>query len=131
MRWSVLYWFLTVMLCWCPSAGADSYQELTALYENALTQHSYVSDQMQYGVREKWVASLTGDCEDFALYLQAELRRHQFNSELWMVRTETGELHVVVRIGQLVLDNRFDAIRRVKSLSYHWLAPVNFYNRLI
>lgn len=128
MLLSVKWWIGLLWLLSCAQAMAGGYQELSDLYQSALAEHRYVSDREQYGVNEKWVPSLTGDCEDFALYLQAELRRHHLQGDLWLVKTETGQLHVVVRAGQWVMDNRFRSLKWVKALPYDWLTPVKFYN---
>jgi predicted transglutaminase-like cysteine proteinase len=125
---SVKWLGCALALMGCTQAFAGNYQELSDVYQTALAEHTYISDRDQYGVDEKWVPSLTGDCEDFALYLQAELRRHQLQGDLWLVKTETGQLHVVVRVGQWVMDNRFRTLKWVKALPYHWLTPVKFYN---
>ncbi len=129
MLWSWKWVGCALALLSCTQASAGNFEALSEVYQSALAGHVYVSDREQYGVNEKWVPSLTGDCEDFALYLQAELHRHQLQGDLWLVKTETGQLHVVVRAGQWVMDNRFRSLKWVKALPYHWLTPVKLYNR--
>lgn len=99
------------------------------IFKQSFKQHVYIADHDQYGVNEKWVASLHGDCEDFALYVRKQLQQEHINSELWIVRTEKGELHVVLRIdtvdGEKVADNRYNKIIDRGVLDYKWIAKVS------
>ena len=43
-----------------------------------------------------------GDCDDFAF-----AAKNRFGCELWVVQTQSGELHMVCRDGDFVYDNRY------------------------
>lgn len=64
----------------------------------ALKRHKYITDQDQYGIPNKWVASLKGDCEDYALVM-----KNKVGGQLLYVRAYTGEAHIV-----LLVDGVFD-----------------------
>lgn len=99
------------------------------IFKQSYKQHVYISDEEQYHVSEKWVASLKGDCEDFALYVRKELLSQNINSDLWIARTEKGELHVVLRLntdeGEVVADNRYNKLIDKDVLGYKWIAKVS------
>jgi predicted transglutaminase-like cysteine proteinase len=59
----------------------------------ALRHHVYVTDQAQYGIPNKWVSSLRGDCEDYALYM-----RERVGGVMLYVRAYTGEAHIVLLV---------------------------------
>ena len=106
-----------------------TFSTLASLHSEAMSQHVYITDQEQYGVSDKWIPSLIGDCEDYALWVQQELRKSGTNVDIWIVRTEKGESHAVAVVGDLVLDIRSDKVVRRDRLSYKWIAPVEFYNK--
>lgn len=105
-----------------------TFAALSNLHGNAMSQHVYVTDQAQYGVAEKWTPSLTGDCEDYALWMQRELRQQGVRADLWIVRTETNEQHAVAVVDDLVIDIRSKRVVRKDRLPYKWIAPVKYYN---
>lgn len=70
-----------------------------------MTRHTYVSDQDQYGVGDKWVMSLVGDCEDFALFSYFYLIGKGYDPQFWLVRTESGEMHAALTVDGYVFDN--------------------------
>lgn len=76
-----------------------------------------VSDQVQFGVRDKWtVNAKSGDCEDFALAKRAALMRHGYKSSnlLMAMGHAAGQAHAVLVVrtqgGDYVLDNLTDAV---------------------
>jgi predicted transglutaminase-like cysteine proteinase len=129
------YIILLLILLAVPAIAANDYLIISGMHRHALSQHTYISDVEQYGVAEKWEASLNGDCEDYALYMQNSLIERGYQSEIWIVRTELDELHAVVVITifnfEFVIDNRHASLKPRSMLAYKWIAPVEFYNKNI
>jgi len=71
----------------------------------AYKQHQYVSDQQQYGKLDVWSADLKGDCEDYALYM-----RERVGGNLLHVRTQKGEVHMVLDVNGQIVDNLFKTV---------------------
>ncbi len=86
-------------------SASPSRQLLQALQNYAQRHHQYRSDQQQYHQADYWQASLEGDCEDYALWLQQKLLRLAVPSELvWVWRQ--GQSHMVLLVAdQYLLDN--------------------------
>ncbi len=86
-------------------AASPSRQLLQALQNFAQKHHQYRSDQQQYRQADYWQASLEGDCEDYALWLQQKLLLLAVPSELvWVWRQ--GQSHMVLLVAdQYVMDN--------------------------
>lgn len=120
--------FLLITTFFFSAMCSASIQEVKALHRAALSNHVYVTDMEQYGVNEKWVPSLVGDCEDYALWIQQALKQKGIIGDLWIVRTETDELHVVVVVGGMVVDNRYRQVKRKQDLPYKWIGSVEYYN---
>lgn len=78
----------------------------------------YVSDLAQYGVRDKWVASYRGDCEDFALVLRERLAARGIESRILSVITETGDRHAVLEAQGMIMDNRSKRPRELRATGY-------------
>lgn len=114
------------------AASTNDYLNISKLHRAALSQHIYISDMDQYGVVDKWVPSLVGDCEDYAMYMQIKLREHGYASDLWITRTEQNELHVVLVVVVLgtnyVVDNRFAVVYPQDFSGYQWIVAVKKYN---
>lgn len=87
-------------------ATSPSRQLLQALQNFAQKHHQYRSDQQQYRQTDYWQASLEGDCEDYALWLQQKLLLLAVPSELvWVWRQ--GQSHMVLLVAdQYVMDNQ-------------------------
>lgn len=66
----------------------------------AMRHHVYITDQEQYGVEEYWTPSLTGDCEDYALWM-----RERVGGNLLYVSTEQGQAHIVLDVGGKIIDS--------------------------
>lgn len=88
-----------------------------------------VNDLQLYGQREFWTYPLKeGDCEDYVL-----LKRRMLLSRNWpasvllitVVRDEAGEGHAVLTVvtneGDLILDNKHNAIRHWSETSYKYI----------
>ncbi|AHK11835.1 transglutaminase Cys peptidase [Shewanella sp. phage 3/49] len=82
------------------TSHADELTEYNRIQSFAQDLHHYVSDQEQYGQLDKWAASLTGDCEDYALWV-----RMVVGGDLVIVRTQSNELHMVLKVNDYVFDN--------------------------
>ena len=88
---------------------------------------TYVSDQEQYQLREKWVEPVdpltcTGDCEDFALACRLLTDEAGLKSRLIYCKTETGGGHCVLSVSGFILDNRLTTVRPRDKMNYEWIA---------
>jgi predicted transglutaminase-like cysteine proteinase len=77
----------------------------------------------QYGVNDKWVMSLKGDCEDFSLFSYFYLVGKGYSPQFWIVRTEKGELHTVLIVDGYEFDNR-RRLRLRKTSDYRYIVEV-------
>ncbi len=95
---------------------------LQDVLDQAHRSHQYLYDRNQYGIEEYWQESLTGDCEDFALWCRARLAEHGIASDLIFcgVHKSTGD-HLVCSVDGWILDNRFRWVRSRDDLPYTWL----------
>lgn len=66
----------------------------------AMRHHVYIADMEQYGVEDYWIPSLTGDCEDYALWM-----RERVGGELMYVLTEQGQSHIVLDVDGKIVDS--------------------------
>lgn len=66
----------------------------------AMRQHIYITDMDRYGVEDLWTPSLTGDCEDYVLWM-----RERVGGQLLHVRTEQGQAHIVLDVDGKIIDN--------------------------
>lgn len=116
--------FLLLLLC-CRTTYAAippmTKEQLQVFHELALDLHEYVSDEEQYHVEDYWAASLKGDCEDYALWIQAVLLRRGQASQLWYVRLSTKEYHMVLRVGDWIVDSRERKLVAVCQHDYMWV----------
>lgn len=103
------------------STSAEKAERLHSFY---IKKHHYVSDESKYGVLDKWVAELEGDCEDYALFMRKQFNKVGVESEMWIVRTETGERHMVLLVEGKLVDNRFDKVLDKADVDYKWIAKV-------
>ncbi len=86
-------------------APKASLKLLQTLHNIALKRHHYVSDQQQYLRQDHWEASLLGDCEDYALWLQQKLSLLAISSELVWV-WQQNQSHMVLLVDDYyVIDN--------------------------
>lgn len=99
--------------------------DIEATHIDMHQQHVYISDQDQYGVPDKWVANLRGDCEDYALYMRHLLLSNGVDSAIWIVRTELNEMHTVLVVGDKVIDNRYTTVKHKSELNYKWIVHVS------
>lgn len=78
---------------------------LQTLHFIAQKRHVFISDQEQYQRHDYWRASLTGDCEDYALWMQSKLVLLNIPSELiWVWRDD--ESHMVLLVAdRFIIDN--------------------------
>jgi len=102
--------------------GVDCYALLQDVLSEAHRGHKYVTDYAQYGVEEYWTPSLVGDCEDFALWVKAELEKRGIAADLVVALTEDGEGHAVIHVGGWILDNRYKYVVSIDELRYTWIS---------
>jgi predicted transglutaminase-like cysteine proteinase len=95
---------------------------LQGVLDKAHRGHRYVTDPAQYSRPEHWKVSLTGDCEDFALWCRQALQALGIASDLVLCLTEAREGHLVCSVGGYVLDNRHKWVMRRDDLDYQWIS---------
>ena len=93
--------------------------------------HRYVEDITQYQRPEHWTVSLTGDCEDFALWCRQELLSIGIVSDLIFCRTETGEGHLVCSVDGYVLDNRYKWVMCRDDLDCQWISLIERWQAIV
>ena len=96
--------------------------KLQSVLDKAHRRHEYVRDSEQFKLPEYWNKSLTGDCEDFALWCRSELAAKGIESDLVLCVTETGGGHLVCSVGGWILDNRHTFVTRRDDLPYQWIS---------
>lgn len=108
LKWASLRRYVAIGLGVLTLSACQSVREqyrLQTIHQQALLQHHYLSDWKQYGVSEYWAASLTGDCEDYALWM-----KDRVGGQLLYVRTPDGQLHVVLQVENWVIDSASAAV---------------------
>lgn len=114
----------------CILLSACSPPTLQQEHSWALKKHQYITDRDQYGIENKWVASLRGDCEDYALVMKNKVGGH-----LLYVRAYTGEAHIVLLvdgvfdknnkpISGLVLDNMSRVVYPVGEMRHKYVYTI-------
>lgn len=96
---------------------------LQKVQDSALESHVYVTDKTQYDIDDYWELSLKGDCEDYALWIQQELKQYGIESDLVIADiTRDGEKysHVVVNVNGWIIDNRTDRVLPRYDVKYDW-----------
>jgi predicted transglutaminase-like cysteine proteinase len=94
--------------------------QLLAVHRQVNTAIRPVSDVEQYGWADKWVvepASGKGDCEDYALTKAWRLHQLGLPLEDMSLLTVTGtrDLHMVLEVGDRVLDSRYAPLTRSRD----------------
>lgn len=121
----------------CVRRGGATTVRLTAAMEDAMRRVnrevnrsvSQVADVTRAGLADSWqVADRRGDCEDLALLKRERLIEQGFSPRamrLAVAKTPWGEGHAVLVVrtseGDLVLDNRHDAVRPWTRTDLTWL----------
>ena len=91
----------------------------------AMGGHTYVADVKQYNMPEHWEVNLTGDCEDYALWIRYELKKRGIESDLVLALTEEGVRHLIIHVDGWILDNRHGRVMRQEDLTkigYKWIS---------
>lgn len=121
----------------CAAAGAaqpvrlddERWRQLVRINDQVNRTVSPVTDLERYGIEEMWILPTTeGDCEDYVV-----LKRRLLIQEGWpsgallitVVFDEEGEGHAVLAArtdrGDLILDNKVDAIRPWTETAYRYV----------
>ena len=115
------------------SEGEVNEEELYRVLQNVLDdlndRFESVSDMEQFGKREYWALpqeslkgeSIVGDCDEFALYAWAELKRRGLMPRLVESVTDDGIPHLVTEVGGWILDNRDAFVTSRDYLAYEWI----------
>lgn len=114
---NIIFAVTALILTACTPVNAVEY-----IHAELLARHTYVSDQDQYGVNDKWVMSLRGDCEDFALFSYFYLVGKGYQPQFWLVRTESDEMHVALIVDEYVFDNR--ALVKLNQSRYKFIVEM-------
>lgn len=110
---------------------------LTEIHRDIKRRFVYVPDITEWGVQEHWErydeipeeGEIRGDCDCFALACRRECRKRHIPSRLVHVLTETLEGHLVLSVGEYILDNRQRGVVRARDLiGYEWIR-ISGYNR--
>ncbi len=108
----------------------DRWNELQTVNREVNLAIKPVSDQVQYGVIEKWTYpdSGKGDCEDYVLLKKRKLIQLGWPSSallITVVRDENDEGHAVLTVrthrGDLILDNKHSRILAWQSTPYTYI----------
>lgn len=119
------YVLLLLVLLPLTALATSNTDKVSNLHKYYFTKHTYIADYIKYGVDDHWEANLEGDCEDYALFMYKKAKSVNVDSVMWIVRTETNELHMVLVVdGDTVVDNRFDSTKHKSDLNYKWIAAV-------
>ena len=105
-------------------AGSTNVDKVSNLHSYYITKHVYKTDLEKHGVSDFWEAALEGDCEDYALFMYKKAKTVGVESTMWIVRTETNELHMVLVVDDVVVDNRFNTTTLKSDSNYKWIAAV-------
>lgn len=111
------------------------YRVLQSVLNDLRRRFKYVSDIQQFGTSEYWALpqeslkgeSIVGDCDEFALFAWAELKKRGIRSRLVENVTEDGVRHVVTEVDGWILDNRYVFVRSRRNLNYEWI-KISGYN---
>lgn len=106
-------WLCLLSLSGC--ANTKEWNTLQAIHTDSLEHFHYMSDKELYGKDEYWAKPYEnvykgvklGDCEDYALWVQAELKKKGFESKV--VRDKT---HAYLTVNGWIIDNRYKKIQR-------------------
>jgi len=96
-------------------------KEIEKVLSEVHAEHEYITDKKQYRKREYWIASVIGDCEDFALVCRDRLKEKNIEADLILCKTETGGYHLVCSVDGWILDNRYKTLVSKDHLNYKWL----------
>ena len=105
--------------------------ELNEIHKRVKHGFTYVTDEKQYGVIEKWVEpydvdKVTGDCEDFALACRKLCREANIRTRLILCKVD-GAGHLVLSAGGYIFDNNESSVRSREFFEsrrypkYEWL----------
>lgn len=106
---------IPLIICISACSSATIEQQHAA----AMRRHVNISDMEQYGREDAWKASLTGDCEDYALWM-----RERVGGELMYVRTQEGELHIVLNVNGKIVDNLSPTVYRRAEMKHKHIMDI-------
>jgi predicted transglutaminase-like cysteine proteinase len=110
---------LTLPLLTIILASCGPVDKIQMEHSAALRKHVYITDIDQYGVIDKWVPSLYGDCEDYALYMMRKL-----GGQILIVRVSPKELHAVLDVDGRIVDNLRKDVYPIEKMTYKLIARV-------
>lgn len=107
--------------------------KLNKIHKKVFDTFVYQTDKTVHGRIEYWSIPehvtkrgiLKGDCEEFALACRYLCRQEGIVSQLAICEDECGEMHCVLHVNGLILDNRQPQVRTVDELTkigYNWIA---------
>jgi predicted transglutaminase-like cysteine proteinase len=111
-------------------AGAAQMRALDRINRNVNLAVAPMSDADNYGVEERWAYPTNGrgDCEDYVLLKRRLLIEAGFPRQallITVVRERNGDGHAVLTVvtdkGDLILDNKRDAIRKWSATGYSFI----------
>lgn len=113
--WTGLILPFLITLCLQGCANTKEWNTLQAIHTDSLKHFHYMSDKELYDKEEYWAKPYEniykgvklGDCEDYAIWVQAKLAKKGFDSTV--ARRGT---HAVLMVNGWVIDNKYTKIQR-------------------
>ena len=114
--------------------GVNCLAELNTIFAKVDKDFQWTSDLQAWGKGEYWATArdsrnnrnkegkIIGDCDDFAILIREELDKRGIESRLVFAITDRGGAHLVVSVGDYILDSKLDMVVERKSLPYRWIS---------
>lgn len=107
----------------------ERWRQLVRINEQVNRTVSPITDSERYGVEEMWILpTAQGDCEDYVLLKRQKLMQEGWPSGALLITVvfdEEGEGHAVLAVrtdrGDMILDNKVDAIRPWTETAYRYV----------
>lgn len=124
--WTLPLLFLLASCAALPPA-TPAVQRLLDVKRLLDSRFTYISDQKKWGEEFHWEQGMTGDtdftgdCEEYADAALYQLHKRGIKGEEWLVKTETGEFHMVTCAEGWCIDNRRSRLFEQSEKPYRWV----------
>jgi len=114
--------------------GVNCLAEMNKLFVKIDKEFVWTDDKIAWGQAEYWATpeeskhnrnaqgKIMGDCDDFALLIRDELDKRGIENRLIYAITDTGGGHLVVSVGDYILDSKLDMVVERTALPYKWIS---------